>query len=257
MDKKLLLSAFLGVVSFSAAQAAIVGNVSPKSGAHYIEVGESSVQAGPHTSGKAGIGVSTFPKKGASAKIDLQGLANLVTRYNVGGTTVYHFSQASSHAGLGTFDFIKVGNMDVWFGEWSSNGQAGHWDSRQAFYVGDTARTTVPASGSATYAVKGINKFNGNNLLSGTFRVNYNSRELTGTISNSALTIKLGNNVRYNPGSAQFTGDATAKETANPNNPSSGSVEGRFFGANAAGLAGLATFGSAPKFNTAFGGTKR
>lgn len=260
--KYLILVSILSLGTVATAQAAnIVGAVGTQTGNKYIEVGTSNIPVpGFHARGKAGIGVSTTALLGENAKVDLEGIAlnsSHTTQYVTSGVTVYHNAKGNSdlkHQNVGTYNFVQVGDADVWFGEWSSTGAGGNWADRQAFYVGDLESTTVPTSGRASYSVKGINKFTGNNVLSGTFDVNYSTRKLSGSIQNSVLTVSLGSDVRYSRNSAKFTGSAKATGTAGS---VSGVVEGHFFGANAAGLAGVTRFAHRPEYDTAFGGTKQ
>lgn len=253
MFSKTFLVTVLSVASLSVAYAAdIQGNTSTPIGSDYIEVGESNVWVPfVHATGKAGI--ATKGAFGTFFKVDLEGIAknsSKTTVYQNNGATVYHNAKGSgtdSHAKVGTYDFVQVGNADVWFGEWSSTGQAGDWQNRQVFYVGDTIGTTMPTTGSATYSVKGINQFNGNNVLAGTFTADYKAGTLAGSIANDQLTVEL-KNVSFDVGNPHFSGKARAKGEK-------GSVNGRFYGAGAAGLAGLANFNN-HKLNTSFGGTK-
>ncbi|SUJ08698.1 Uncharacterised protein [Sphingomonas paucimobilis] len=71
---------------------------------------------------------------------------------------VRHLNMATSdvadHSSYGDFRFARVGTADLWFGEWSQTGNASAGD-HTVYYVGNTSGTTVPTSGTATYAVKG------------------------------------------------------------------------------------------------------
>lgn len=234
-----------------AAQAAdIVGAASPVTDAElYVAVGDSQVNGGPHSAGKAGIGVGTVSN---ARRVDFQGLASYSVPTTVNGTTVRTLAMPitgapGSHAGMGHFNFVKVGSGDVWFGEWSKDGAAGGFNNRQVYFVGDRAGTTLSA-GVATYSVAGLNKFNGSNLLSGTFRANFGTGTLLGGLSGGGLSVNI--NATINSATASFTGAATA------NGSVSGTTQGQFFGANAATLAGIATFAGNSQYDTAFGGSK-
>lgn len=234
-----------------AAQAAdIVGAASPVTDAElYVAVGESQVNGGPHSAGKAGIGVGTVSN---ARRVDFQGLASYSVPTTVNGTTVRTLAMPitgapGSHSGMGHFNFVKVGSGDVWFGEWSKDGAAGGFNNRQVYFVGDRAGTTLPA-GVATYSVAGLNKFNGSNLLSGTFRANFGTGTLLGGLSGGGLSVSI--NATINSATASFAGAATA------NGSVSGTTQGQFFGANAATLAGIATFAGNSQYDTAFGGSK-
>ncbi|MEN5372687.1 Slam-dependent surface lipoprotein [Stenotrophomonas hibiscicola] len=251
MINRSLLAVAAALALAGTAQAAdIVGAASPATDAQlYVKVGASEVNGGPHSAGKAGIGVGTV----SNAKpVDFQGLAAYSASTTVNGVTVRTLAMPitgtpGSHSGMGHFNFVKVGSGDVWFGEWSKDGAAGGFNNRQVYFVGDRAGTTLPA-GVATYSVAGLNKFNGSNLLSGTFRANFGNGTLLGGLSGGGLSINV--NATINSANASFAGTATA------NGSVAGSTQGQFFGANAATLAGIATFSGNSQYDTAFGGSK-
>ena len=132
-----------------AAQAAdIVGAASPATDSQlYVKVGASEVNGGPHSAGKAGIGVGTV----SNAKpVDFQGLSAYSAPTTVGNVTVRTLAMPitgtpGNHAGMGHFNFVKVGSGDVWFGEWSKDGAAGGFNNRQVYFAGDRAGTTLPS----------------------------------------------------------------------------------------------------------------
>lgn len=217
-----------------------------------VKVGKSDVSAGTvHTPGLAGISVKA---SGIDLQVDFQGLS----RYS-GTGPVYQLSMpadADHPNNLGVFTFARAGTGDVWFGEWSSTGNVSTGD-HTVYYVGDTTGTTLPTSGTATYAVTGINNSGGGSVLSGNFTANFSTNRLSGSLtrtgSSTVNTLALGssalvNYVSINPTSASFSGAARADATA-------GTVEGRFYGANAAALAGIATFADRSK-DVAFGGAR-
>ena len=156
-----------GHVAGAAQAADIVGAASPATDSQlYVKVGASEVNGGPHSAGKAGIGVGTVSN---GKPVDFQGLAAYSAPTTVNGVTVRTLAMPitgtpGSHSGMGHFNFVKVGSGDVWFGEWSKDGAAGGFNNRQVYFAGDRAGTTLP-SGTATYAVAGLNRFNGSNLL--------------------------------------------------------------------------------------------
>lgn len=236
MKKAIVMIAVLSACISGAAQANIVGTQSDNT---QILVGESNLNAGPHVAGRAGIGAASM---GSTAqKVDFQALKN----YGRVKNGVYVLG--GGHSGMGNFNFARVGAGDVWFGEWASDISSDA--DRTVYYVGDTAGTTLPTSGTATYAVKGVNKFSGSNDLNGTFTANFSNNTLNGSIANSQYS--LGVNATINSATAAFHGTATV-------GPANGTAKGHFFGNNAAALAGIAQFsGSAKIFDTAFGGTKQ
>lgn len=239
-----LATSLLSVSALS--QAAVIGN---QSSSTKIEIGTSNVPFGPHSAGLPGVGVYTT---GLSAKVDFAGLSN----YSSVSNGVYTLNapinvDEPDHSGMGVFNFAKVSNANVYFGEWSQTGTTSD-SSRTVYYVGDDTGTSVPTSGTATYSVSGINEYSGSNLMSGTFTANFGTNSLSGSLSNSGLAVNIG--------SASFdsAGNITSS-TANANGAagfvSGGDVTGNFFGSNAAALAGIATF-SNRDYDTAFGGTK-
>jgi hypothetical protein len=211
-----------------------------------ITVGVSSAFGPSHpTEGKAGLGAKATGIDNHVAFQDLKG--NGSTDLN-GVTTINNpTTRPDDHRNLGLFHFAQAGNNDVWFGEWSSNASSGSTD-HTVYYAGTTTGTTVPTSGSATYAVRGISDFANKGLLTGTFTANFasgSSGTLTGSIANSASGY-----------GATFIGDGASATQSGTTVASGGRVEGRFYGANAAALAGLVKFDNARQYNAAFGGTK-
>lgn len=153
------------------------------------------------------------------------------------------------HTGLGRLSFKQVGNMDTYYGEWENvAGRNTEEKNVSVYYVGSNPTTKLP-SGDATYDVKGINQYNNfdKELMSGTFNVDFTNKTIKGNISKSDLNIAV---------SSKINSDATFKGSAIANKKLKGTSEGRFYGAKAEGLAGMATFASKPEYNTAFGGTK-
>lgn len=227
----------------------IVGANSPASDQNlYIKVAKSIVNAGPHRAGMAGVGISTMSNAKA---VDFDGLASFSSptavkgvRSLVAGIT----GTPGNHSGFGHFNFVKVGSGDVWFGEWSKDGAAGGFNNRQVYFSGDRSGTTLPA-GTATYSVAGLNKFNGSNVLNGTFNADFGSGKLIGSLKGGGLALVV--NANINSADASFGGSATA------NGSVTGTSQGQFFGANAATLAGIATFSGSSQYDTAFGGTKK
>ncbi|UAB70352.1 transferrin-binding protein-like solute binding protein [Vibrio sp. SCSIO 43132] len=196
-----------------------------------------------HQKGKAGIG------KAGGKRVDFESLANRAsgifgtTRDGIHTSGNYHFS--NTH-----YNFAQAANQDVWFGEWYEGSQDSGFNNRVVYYVGDNTGTTVPTTGTATYSVAGVNKFNGSNKLSGTFTANFGTQKLTGSINNASLTV--GVNANINASTAAFNGTATATTGGASTN---GTSQGHFFGANASALAGIATFTNSD-LDTAFGGSK-
>lgn len=172
---------------------------------------------------------------------------------------LYSWIPMPDHSHLGRMSFAQVGNQDVWFGDWAdvpSGASAGTVGSKYTvFYSGTDKTTNLPTSGSATYAVKGINQHVNKNdpVLTGTLTADFGAQKLSGTIAKTGLSIQI-NDAQINS-DASFGGNGHINTIAN--GTVSGNTQGHFFGAQGAGLAGIATFDSNRNYNTAFGGTKQ
>ena len=158
------------------------------------------------------------------------------------------------HSHLGRLSYSKVGNMDVYFGDWSavpSGAAVGTKGTNYtAFYSGTGRTTNLPTTGTATYTVKGINQYHTQNtaLLNGTLKADFGKRTLNGEMKRTGLNVAI-NNATINTVEASFEGKATANKVA-------GTTRGHFFGNQGAAIAGVADFGRNHAYNTAFGGTK-
>ncbi|MES8909263.1 transferrin-binding protein-like solute binding protein, partial [Cutibacterium acnes] len=80
------------------------------------------------------------------------------------------------------------------------------------------------------------------------FTADFGAQKLTGNLANSSLSVTVNANIATS--SAAFNGTALA------NGATRGVAKGHFFGADAASLAGIATFANR-QLDTAFGGTKK
>lgn len=219
-------------------------------------VGASTVNGGPHVSGRPGIGV---PNTGLTTRVDFQGLQSSVGTDANGVSTVSAVTgTVTDHSKYGRFDFAKVGSANLYFGEWSQTGSATAGD-HTVYYVGDDGgTTTVPTSGSATYSVKGVSDYANKGLLTGTFTASFGSGTsgtLSGSISNSASGYGVNIGTATIAG-VNFAGTGATATQSGSTVASGGTVSGRFFGADAAALAGIVNFASARQYNAAFGGTK-
>lgn len=201
----------------------------------------------PGTIGDPGVGVTAFYDGTMISFSSLKGMGS------VDANTVYGITPAMmppSHAAFGNFDFAQVSGQQVYFGEWSQNGTTND-PTRVVYYSGDDSNTSMPTTGVASYNVKGVNNYNGSNLLTGTLNANFGTGNLSGSMSRTGLSIAI--NAAINSADASFSGDARAITSSGL---TSGVSEGHFFGANAAALAGIAKFTSNRDLDTAFGGAK-
>ena len=159
------------------------------------------------------------------------------------------------HSHLGRMTYGKVGNLDVYFGEWAdvkAGAGAGNPGTNYSVFYNGTGKTTrMPTSGKATYAVKGINNYVNQNspIMTRTLTADFGAKKLNGTIAKTGLSVAI-NNATINTAQASFDGAAKANGSIN------GRTQGHFYGNNAAALAGVADFNN-PKLTTAFGGTRR
>lgn len=197
----------------------------------------------PGTTGAPGVGVNAFYN---GAMVSFSSLTSMVSADNNGIYTITPAMMPPSHASLGNFDFAKVSGEAVYFGEWSQNGTTND-PTRVVYYSGDDTGTTMPTTGTAAYTVKGINNYNGSNLLTGTLNANFGTGNLSGTMSRTGLSIAI--NASIDSSDASFSGAAVANSSA------IGTSEGHFYGADAAALAGIAKFANRD-YDTAFGGAK-
>ncbi|MCH4248934.1 MAG: transferrin-binding protein-like solute binding protein [Acinetobacter populi] len=259
------LVATLGVVSVT--QAALVSDQS-----YGGETGDGLLKLGTaYTGSTAGGGVDgQLYNLNASFQ---NHFVSYINNPNYGGsydsnTGIYSFAGselaglpagAPDHTGLGVWAFKNVspttGGDDVWFGEWAKEvGSTGVADAstHTVFYIGNDANTTVPETGTATYTVSGIN--NGNNLT-GTYSADFGEGTLSGTLTGSGTVTSLTINSEFDVGEAEFYGTASATGTSGTD--TNGVSSGQFFGANAASLAGIATFVNTRAYDTAFGGVKQ
>ena len=151
------------------------------------------------------------------------------------------------HNKLGNFAFKQIADQEVYFGEWTANGKSELKD-RVVYYAGNNKTTNMPSTGTAVYAVKGINHNSNMNqeILSGNLIANFAQKKLNGKLTKSNMTLEIKANIK----GAGFNGDAFANRLP-------GKTKGQFFGSNAASLAGIATFASDHSKDTAFGGLKK
>ena len=181
----------------------------------------------PGTVGAPGVGVTAFY---GGAMVSFSGLTSMVSADGNGIYTITPAMMPPSHAALGYFDFAKVSGEEVYFGEWSQNGTTND-PTRVVYYSGDDTGTTMPTTGTAAYTVKGINNYNGSNLLTGTLNANFGTGNLSGTMSRTGLSIAI--NASINSADASFPGDAVANSSA------IGTSEGHFHGSKGARLRGM------------------
>lgn len=245
MKKISMLALAVCGMTFGATAATVSGQTTPAQSTPFVKVGPTESTAGPHGGqvGDPGIGVSTI----SNAKtISFSGLTRMAPADGNGVHSVKMPGTPGSHSGMGVFNFAKVANAEVYFGEWSHTGQATD-QTHTAYYSGKDASTSVPTGGKASYQVAGISQYSGSNKLNGTLDADFGAKTLKGNIANASQTVGINANIRNN---ASFDGSAT---TGNLN----GTTNGQFFGKNQESLAGVAQFSSDHTKDTAFGGSKK
>ncbi|SDN50718.1 Slam-dependent surface lipoprotein [Pseudomonas jinjuensis] len=149
------------------------------------------------------------------------------------------------------------------YGSNGSNGYAryGAWYSKahtttEYFYTGDnpTQANQVPSSGTATYAGRAVraNTTDGVSASSGStpvsFNVDFAAKTINGVTEERAGFSSVSMKGNINGGG--FSGSATS-------GTAKGTFAGHFYGADAAELAGMATFAADAKQNMAFGAVKQ
>ena len=249
--KRYILAALAAALFAGPAHAGIVGDSSDES---KIKYGASTVDAVDptdptkkrHIKGqRPGIGVHTLPG-GVKATVDFATLAvyaRYARSYSNGVSTLrYGPGIPASHKKMGVFNFAKVSGADVYFGEWSEKGKFKD-GTHTVYYAGDDKGTTVPTSGSATYAVKGISNYASKGVLSGTFFATFSGSggSLEGSLSNGKsgadrYSLDIG---EVDILGAMLSGNGAKFSYGNEPAVTNGVVRGRFFGANAKALAGI------------------
>lgn len=245
-----LTCALFVLISAHAVQAEIHSNQSGP--LNIMKVGASDVvNRGPHQSvgGEPGVGISSI---GNGTKLSFVSLTSPRMSSGADSHGIYtiqpNANSPASHSNMGIFHFAKVTDANVYFGDWAKTSSATD-TTHQTYYVGKDVTTTLPTD-SATYTVTGVSQYSGNNLLSGTFDVDFSQKKIEGALANSQRTVTLESGNLYNAND-QVTFSADAKEGT-----TSGVVEGAFFGESAEALAGIVIFSSDHTKDIGFGGTK-
>ncbi|MEQ1962833.1 Slam-dependent surface lipoprotein [Xenorhabdus khoisanae] len=245
MKKFNILVAALGTLGFMA-QAEVGYDQSNWSYVRYdgpsISLGPTQSLAGPHfrRNGEPGIGFSDVY---GGKRIGFSGMTKML---NVDHNGVYNMvSGAPGYTkSVSIVNFSKVPNADVYFGEWSyaEDGKYTHI----AYYAGQDITTNMPEGGTATYTVKGISQYISDNPLSGTLTADFGEQTLSGSMSNTDMTLLIDADISSD---GHFAGGAITGDDV-------GVTEGHFFGDNAASLAGYASFEDYTK-DASFGGSKQ
>ncbi|OKP01809.1 Slam-dependent surface lipoprotein [Xenorhabdus eapokensis] len=237
MKKVNILIAMLSVFGFTTqVQAKVEYGISQQETDPHLVIGE--VDGEP----ALGITLPTVKDKLLPAS-QLKGFATLDKN------GIYHAEVDGSLFGIENqyIDIGQVPGTEVYFGEWAQKTPDKSDVTHTVFYAGKDVTTNLPTGGTATYIVKGLNQYNGNNLLSGKLVANFDSKKLNGSLNNDSLKIDIDANINNNAG---FSGKATANGSIN------GITDGKFYGDSASALAGYAKFDGDRSKDTAFGGAK-
>lgn len=239
--------------AFSAVQAqadAGYGSSAAQAGAHII-VGvteASSGQGHPSPGGEPGIGYSGMHNGTKVSFAGLQGPNRAAPNDN--GVSVIT-STPQSHRNMGSFNFAKIADADIYYGEWASGTDFSD-DSHMAYYAGKDITAAMPSEGTAQYSIKGLSGYSSGEQISGTFSTDFNANTFTGSLSSTGLSYSLSGTVS----GSVFDGTASASTTGTDTTTVSGTTNGHFFGDNAQQVADYAEFSSDKAKNIAFGGTK-
>lgn len=215
----------------------------------YVKVGVFEVNGGLYSVGKVGIGVGiVFNVK----LVDFQGLVVYLVFIIVGNVIVCMLVMLiigifGNYVGMGYFNFVKVGSGDVWFGEWFKDGVVGGFNNCQVYFVGDCVGIIL-FSGIVMYVVVGLNKFNGSNLFSGIFVVNFGIGKLIGGLIGGGQILVI--SVNINSVDVFFVGIVVV------NGLVIGNSQGQFFGVNVVILVGIVMFVGNSQYDIVFGGSK-
>ncbi|MEQ4915514.1 Slam-dependent surface lipoprotein [Morganella morganii] len=240
--------------AFSAVQAqADAGygsSAAPTTGGNII-IGVTEASSGrghPSPGGEPGIGYSALYNGTKVSFAGLQGPNRAAPNDN--GVSVV-VSSENTHTNMGSFNFAKIADADIYYGEWVSGTDFSD-DSHTVYYAGKDITAAMPSEGTAQYSIKGLSGYSSGEQISGTFSTDFDANTFTGSLSSTDLSYSLSGAVS---GSA-FNGSATVSTTGTDTTAVSGITKGHFFGDNAQQVAGYAEFSSDKAKNIAFGGTK-
>lgn len=237
MKKINIFIAMLGILGVTTQVQAKVGyGISQQETDPHLLIGE--------VNGEPALGISLPLAKGKL--LPASQLKNFATLDKNG---IYHTKIDGSRFGIEDqyIDIGQVPNTEVYFGEWAQKTPDKSDVTHTVFYAGKDVTTNLPTGGTASYTVKGLSQYSGNNLLSGKLVADFGNKKLNGSLSNGSLNIGIDANINDDAG---FSGKATANSNIN------GVTDGKFFGDSASSLAGYAKFDSDRNKDTAFGGAK-
>ena len=214
-----------------------------------VTIGGTQGAHGPYggSIGAPGIG---HRDKANGKKISFSSLARIVMLPKEGN--VYIVPGTPQHeVDMGKFQFSKIADAEVYYGDWSQTGTED--DAKHtAFFSGQDATTAVPTEGKATYTIAGINQYDGEKKLPGSFEANFGDKDYTGSLQGTAHSYDFTGKIMDG---GSFSGDAIVKNLENTQQ-NTGLSYGRFFGENAEHVGGVLVFNDNHKHDTAFGGSQ-
>ncbi|HFU0690814.1 TPA: Slam-dependent surface lipoprotein [Morganella morganii] len=232
------------------AEAGYGSSAAPTTGGNII-VGVTEASSGrghPSPGGEPGIGYSGMHNGTKVSFAGLQGPNRAAPNDN--GVSVV-VSSENTHTNMGSFNFAKIADADIYYGEWVSGTDFSD-DSHTVYYAGKDITAAMPSEGTAQYSIKGLSGYNSGEQISGTFSTDFDANTFTGSLSSTELSYSLSGDIS----GSTFDGTASVSTTGTDTTAISGTTNGHFFGDNAQQVAGYAEFSSDKAKNIAFGGTK-
>ncbi|QXX84319.1 transferrin-binding protein-like solute binding protein [Providencia sp. R33] len=210
-----------------------------------IRIDKTEAMGGPHggVAGTPGIG---YRGTHNGKTIAFSGLKGMATQKP---DDVYQLeSSGGRHVNMGKFQFSQVADAEIYYGDWSQTGVNGD-STHTAYFSGNNASTEVPTNGSAVYNIEGVNQFDGEGKLTGTFNVDFGQKSYVGLLEGNELKQSMEGDV-FEDGKFKGTAEAISHDSL------LGDSMGQFFGDNAEHVAGITSFKDNHELDTAFGGKK-
>ncbi|MEJ2800831.1 hypothetical protein EC845_0701 [Comamonas sp. BIGb0124] len=253
--KKTLMFAALLAAGFAQAQTVVSDTTDPSN--NIVYVGASDVNAGPHTSGKPGVGVV------AGEIINLGGILAYTNTNNPTSYGGYSFAKYQlngySHVEDGgtistNFNWFKVPaiTQEVYFGIATEG--AGTSSAHAGFAVGDQTGFVVPST-ATTYATAGLLALDGSatiTTLQGDLTLAAGYGSLTGTLSGSGYALGIS-------AASSSTGTFSGSSSLSGNGASgTGNSSGHFYSSGTtSAIAGVANGTSGTSYVAGFGGVAK
>ncbi|QLF93366.1 hypothetical protein HW090_09225 [Pseudomonas sp. ABC1] len=240
-----------------------IGNAATIGGESYnnnMEVGSTTVVAGPHTGTGPGVGVSTIALSLADkvSFTSLQTLGSTTTLSSGPISKLTTLTPAGSPHPIGYFNFAQVSGQDVFFGEWTSNNNVAT-GNHTVYYIGRDGDTSLTKTGTVKYDMRAISNYQSQGLMIGEFTADFTTKKMTGNLYTPTFSyaINIGTANINTDGSITSGTSGATKAFAYVSGymvAYDGVVNGRFFN-NQESLAGFIKFPTTLRqYDTAFGG---